>query len=75
MRAESKFLLCKEYDGRLQNCLRKDRWIKEGLFFEVIIFTLIKTLQITQKNEIEPAITCSKLIIETLEQGVKYVQS
>ena len=23
----------------------------------------------------QPAITCSKLIIETLEQGVKYVQS
>ena len=23
----------------------------------------------------EPAITCSKLIIETLKQGVKYVQS
>ena len=23
----------------------------------------------------EPAITCSKLTIETLEQGVKYVQS
>ena len=24
---------------------------------------------------IQPAITCSKLTIETLEQGVKYVQS
>ena len=23
----------------------------------------------------QPAITCSKLVIETLEQGVKYVQS
>ena len=23
----------------------------------------------------QPSITCSKLIIETLEQGVKYVQS
>ena len=26
-------------------------------------------------EQIPPAITCSKLIIETLEQGVKYVQS
>ena len=26
-------------------------------------------------NSTQPAITCSKLIIETLEQGVKYVQS
>ena len=31
-----------------------------------------------ETNEIiytQPAITCSKLTIETLEQGVKYVQS
>ena len=27
------------------------------------------------KYSIQPAITCSKLTIETLEQGVKYVQS
>ena len=26
-------------------------------------------------NITQPAITCSKLTIETLEQGVKYVQS
>ena len=26
-------------------------------------------------NSSQPAITCSKLTIETLEQGVKYVQS
>ena len=26
-------------------------------------------------KKIQPAITCSKLTIETLEQGVKYVQS
>ena len=26
-------------------------------------------------STVEPAFTCSKLIIETLEQGVKYVQS
>ena len=28
-----------------------------------------------QFNSTKPAITCSKLTIETLEQGVKYVQS
>ena len=26
-------------------------------------------------KKIQPAITCSKLTVETLEQGVKYVQS
>ena len=29
----------------------------------------------TAKDATQPAITCSKLTIETLEQGVKYVQS
>ena len=28
-----------------------------------------------QAHPSEPTITCSKLTIETLEQGVKYVQS
>ena len=28
-----------------------------------------------QKLTTQPAFTCSKLTIETLEQGVKYVQS
>ena len=37
------------------------------LFFRLVF---ICQTQITQ-----PAITCSKLTIETLEQGVKYVQS
>ena len=30
---------------------------------------------ILKKNSSQPAFTCSKLTIETLEQGVKYVQS
>ena len=29
----------------------------------------------TKKLQTQPAFTCSKLTIETLEQGVKYVQS
>ena len=32
-------------------------------------------LIIDRENNIHPAITCSKLTIETLEQGVKYAQS
>ena len=32
-------------------------------------------LLINQRMKPQPAITCSKLTIETLEQGVKYVQS
>ena len=31
-------------------------------------------LHISQKNAYHPTFTCSKLTIETLEQGVKYVQ-
>ena len=31
--------------------------------------------QLSPSNLSQPAITCSKLITETLEQGVKYVQS
>ena len=36
-----------------------------------------KTLQkgLEMQNITQPAFTCSKLTIETLEQGVKYVQS
>ena len=36
-----------------------------------------KTLisKITKKGSTQPASTCSKLTIETLEQGGKYVQS
>ena len=36
-------------------------------------WTLIYPFEI--KPPPQPAITCSKLTIETLEQGVKYVQS
>ena len=36
----------------------------------VIFFQLIES-----RNHSQPAITCSKLTMETLEQGVKYVQS
>ena len=46
--------------------------------FIILIFSLKNNL-LKQHNQIlvitQPAITCSKLTIETLEQGVKYVQS
>ena len=40
------------------------------MYFSKTMQTFYDLLFITQ-----PAITCSKLTIETLEQGVKYVQS
>ena len=36
---------------------------------------LVSIISIILCNDTQPAITCSKLTIETLEQGVKYVQS
>ena len=38
---------------------------------------MIDTIGVYKTNSVisQPAITCSKLTIETLEQGVKYVQS
>ena len=41
--------------------------LREPIFLE--IYTIIKA------SSPQPAFTCSKLTIETLEQGVKYVQS
>ena len=35
----------------------------------------IKLSPVTKTGISQPTITCSKLTIETLEQGVKYVQS
>ena len=49
------------------NLLNKKSWSQKNLV-EVIpkVFNTVKT---------QPVFTCSKLTIETLEQGVKYVQS
>ena len=41
------------------------------LIFVYFIFYLLRLYGVTA----QPAITCSKLTIETLEQGVKHVQS
>ena len=37
--------------------------------------TMLLTLQHTNVTNTQPAFTCSKLTIKTLEQGVKYVKS
>ena len=50
-------------DDHLKNSQRlKDVWLKEVSRVNFFNFT-------------QPAFACSKLTIETLEQGVKYVQS
>ena len=41
----------------------------------VIIVIAQKIATLKPKITLQPAFTCSKFIIETLEQGVKYVQS
>ena len=46
----------------------KRRYLKKTRFVQ-------KIKQIWCVDPSQPAITCSKLTIETLEQGVKYVQS
>ena len=45
-------------------------WRQSVALFEKLKVIMMKTIDLTQ-----PAFTCSKLTIETLEQGVKYVQS
>ena len=49
---------------------QKFRYLENETFFLQIKKFINYTSRTTQ-----PAITCSKLTIETLEQGVKYVQS
>ena len=48
--------------------------IHEGTFY-VTYYSDNEIYYFQVQLETQPAITCSKLTIETLEQGVKYVQS
>ena len=41
----------------------------------VIVRRLVKKYKIEKRKLPQSAFTCSKLTIETLEQGVKYVES
>ena len=49
----------------------------EKVFAVAILLKVYKSFLFRQskKNVVQPAITCLKLTIETLEQGLKYVQS
>ena len=60
------------------NGIQPSSYVK--LFYSFVIVRFIAESTLTLMNETgealsQPAITCSKLTIETLEQGVKYVQS
>ena len=48
----------------------QDKKWKDMMFGKISNLFLLKT-----ESSSEPAFTCSKLTIKTLEQGVKYVQS
>ena len=53
-------------------------WTLGQMSSTIIILTSRATLLLLTSNKsgvTQPAVTCSKLTIETLEQGVKYVQS
>ena len=45
------------------------------LNFLLFLSFLMKKVKKTKQKYTQPAITCSNLTIETLEKGVKYVQS
>ena len=57
------------YPGLLQNI--STVLMTESRFFH----TTLKCIKKCWEGFTQPAIACSKLTIETLEQGVKYVQS
>ena len=46
-----------------------------AIFSEKLIFPTPCYVDVRQMMSAQPAITCSKLTIEALDQGVKYVQS
>ena len=57
-------------------------WISVSLFFFfciqwglLVMFQSKNSLRVDSQQSSQPAFTCWKLAIETVEQGVKYVQS
>ena len=53
-------------------------WIGKYLFADLSVENISFYIEMSLTEHTlntQPAITCSKLTIETLEQGVKYVQS
>ena len=56
----------------------KELLLKRHVYYisnQKLVFVLCKTCLKFLKEDTQPAFTCSKLTIEALEQGVKYVQS
>ena len=45
------------------------------IFHKKIVINLLARIVVNKLTATQPVITCSKLTIEILEQGVKYVQS
>ena len=61
----------KELVGRMSSLSCHEKWRCIYIFEKINIFPQVReSCKVTH-----PAITCSKSAIETLEQGVKYVQS
>ena len=57
--------------------LLKQRYGNPQLLINTYMEQFVKLGKIDKSDDVstQPAFTCSKLTIETLEQGVKYVQS
>ena len=49
--------------------------VNEFKLIAILTKKLFSIINVRQGSKYEPAITCSKITIETTEQGVKYVQS
>ena len=49
--------------------------LEEGGLLKTPLYNIFCISWLVKLSCTQPAITCSKLTIETLEQGVKYVQS
>ena len=65
---------CQDFvSGRDSLCFQPNlRFFNISEFLKFLILSFLATSGTTPS---QPAIACSKLTIETLEQGVKYVQS
>ena len=55
--------------------IRGKIWIRSPTKKLPFVLLSMKRYLVTTLSPSQPAITCSKLTIETVEQGVKYVQS
>ena len=69
-----------DFDDETDDSGDESECTADSKMFKVALWTLCNLLNVCQVNSrgnrtSQPAITCSKLTIETIEQGVKYVQS